>query len=122
MKPFIILACSSKIKLVSLRRLLLLCWALVSFNIAAQAMPEKCIKLPQSPAVCPNILYKRSPIDVPLVNTKEGEMICICMADFALLRIEAESEAGKIDQLVELSRKSVAVGIPEQDLLQLIRN
>lgn len=100
---------------------MLLCWAFFGFNTAAQGLPDKCVKLPQSPATCPNILYKRSPINVPLLNTKQGEMICICLADFASLRIEAETESGKIDQLAELGRKSVAIGIPEKDLLQLIR-
>lgn len=117
-----ILAHSSKINLIALKTLVLLCWVFTSVNIAAQGLPDKCVELPQRSTACPNTVYKRSPINVPLINTMEGEIICICMADFATLRIEADSEAGKVNQLVELSRKSVAIGIPEKDLLKLIRN
>ena len=122
MKPFTNLACRSRLTLVVLATPILLCGTFASLTIAAQSLPDKCVKLPQRTTACENIIYKRSPIDVPLTNTKQGEVICICIADFASLRIAAETEVGKVDQLVELSRKSVATGLAEKDLLKLIRN
>ena len=122
MKTCINLACSYKFNLNGLKTLLLLFSASLSVNIAAQGLPDVCVKLPQRTAACPNIIYKRSPINVPITNTKKGEMVCICLADFTTLRIEAETEPAKQQQMAELKRMSSAVGIPERDLITLIRN
>ncbi len=90
-------------------------------ELVADPLPDACVQLPQRTDACPNIVYKRSPIDVAQTNTKKGQMICICMADFSSLRIEAESEMGKVDQLIELSKLSVVLSLTEDELLQLIR-
>lgn len=94
---------------------------LLQFSAQAQSLPENCLQLPQRTKVCPNLLYKRSPVDVEILNTKAGEMLCICLADFADLRVPANTEAGKVDQLVSLSRAAARLNMPEDTLLELIR-
>jgi len=94
----------------------------ISYSVNAQdSLPEKCIQLPERTSVCPNILYKRSPVDVPQFAIKEGEILCICMADFDSLRIPATDDAGKVDQIVSLTRASVKLNIDEKTLLEIIR-
>ncbi|MEP4891265.1 MAG: hypothetical protein ABJV04_14655 [Aliiglaciecola sp.] len=88
---------------------------------AQENLPDKCIQLPERTSVCPNILYKRSPVDIPQFEVKEGEMVCICMADFNSLRIAASDDAGKVDQMVALTRASVKLKIDEKTLLEVIR-
>lgn len=87
----------------------------------SQALPDKCLQLPKRQDVCPNLLYKKSPIAVATTETKQGEIICICMSDFNTLRLDADSSIDKINQQVDLTRASEATGISEQDLLLLIR-
>ena len=84
-------------------------------------VPGECLQLPERTRVCPNELYKRSPVDVPPLAIKEGEMVCICMADFVALRIEASTQIEKINQKAELTRSAIKLGMSEQDLLTLIR-
>lgn len=94
----------------------------ISYSVNAQdSLPEKCIQLPERTGVCPNILYKRSPVDVPQFAVKEGEILCICMADFASLRIPATDDTSKVDQIVSLTRASVKLNIDEKTLLEIIR-
>ena len=88
---------------------------------SAHAVPEQCLQLPERTEICDHTLYKRSPVDVPATNVKKGEMVCLCMADFLPLRIEADSEVAKIEQQVELSRSAKKLNMTEQDLLTLIR-
>lgn len=87
----------------------------------AQGLPDKCLQLPKRQDVCPNLLYKKSPIAVTQTETKQGEIICICMSDFNTLRLDADSSIDKINQQVDLARASEALGISEQDLILLIR-
>ena len=89
---------------------------------ASAEVPGECVQLPERTRVCPNELYKRSPVDVPPLAIKAGEMVCICMADFSALRIEASSQVEKINQKAELTRSAIKLGMSEQDLLSLIRN
>ncbi|WJG09729.1 hypothetical protein [Aliiglaciecola sp. LCG003] len=88
----------------------------------AQQLPQQCVQLPQRTKVCPNLLYKRAPIDVPALNVTTGEILCICMADFQSLRIKAQSDLAKVEQMVELSHVAVKLNIGEDELIQLIRN
>ena len=90
-------------------------------SIVQGKVPEECVQLPERAGYCPHTLYKKSPVDVPYLNIKTNEMVCICMADFAELRIKASSEQGKIDQQVALSRAARKLDMSEQDLLTLIR-
>ncbi len=90
-----------------------------SFNLSA--VPEKCVQLPTRTTPCTNLLFKKSPVAVPIMQTEKGEMVCLCMDDFNELRIEAESELEKIDQQVALSRAAEKLGMSETDLLILIR-
>ena len=92
-----------------------------SMSPFAQAVPEQCLQLPERTEICDHTLYKRSPVDVPATNVKKGEMVCLCMADFLPLRIEADSEVAKIEQQVELARSAKKLNMTEQDLLTLIR-
>lgn len=89
--------------------------------VFAQELPTLCVQVPQREAVCPNLLYKRSPIDVGMTNTKQGEVVCICMADFAKIRRPANSQTESVNQQVALSRLAAKVDLSEQDLLTLIR-
>lgn len=98
---------------------LLLSW--VGQSSAQQAMPQTCIQSVQRTEVCPNLLYKRSPIDVAQLEIKEGDMICLCMADFSDLRIRALSEPQMSRQALKSSRMAADLGIPAETLLQLIR-
>ncbi|MDO6695805.1 hypothetical protein Q4574_21085 [Aliiglaciecola sp. 3_MG-2023] len=94
----------------------------LTFTVNAQEnLPDKCIQLPERSSVCPNILYKRSPVDIPQFEIKEGEMLCICMADFKTLRIAASDDAGKVAQIIELTKVSVKLNIDEKTLLEVIR-
>ncbi len=88
---------------------------------AQQAMPQKCIQAVQRTEVCPNLLYKRSPIDVEQLEITEGEMICLCMADFSDLRIRALTEPQMSQQALKSSRMAADLGIPAETLLLLIR-
>lgn len=99
---------------------ILLLTCITSFAVAA--VPEQCIQLPTRTAVCPHLLYKKSPVDVVTPKTSKGEMVCICMDDFKELRIEAQSELDIIDQQVALKRAAEKLAISEADLLTLIRN
>lgn len=90
-------------------------------NALAQDTPEQCIQLPQRTLVCPNVLYKRAPVSVPVLNVTEGEMLCICMADFQSIRIAAETEQGKIDEIIKLGKLANKLGISESELVSLIR-
>ena len=85
-------------------------------------VPGECLQLPERTRVCDNELYKRAPVDVPPLAIKAGEMVCICMADFSALRIEATTQVDKISQKAELTRSAIKLGMSEQDLLKLIRN
>lgn len=87
----------------------------------AQALPDTCLQLPKRQDVCPNLLYKKSPIAVTQTETNQGEIICICMSDFNTLRLDADSSIEKINQQVDLTRAAEALGMSEQDLLLLIR-
>lgn len=104
----------------SVKGYLLLSLLSVTPSVLAQ-VPEECLQLPERTEFCPNVLYKRSPVDVPQLNIRTNEMVCICMADFAELRIAASTEQGKIDQQVALSRAAFKLDMSEQDLLTLIR-
>lgn len=87
----------------------------------AQEMPDTCVQLPERTEVCPNLLYKKSPIPVPMTNTEKGQIVCICMTDFADIRLPAKSQSDQVNQQVSLSRLAVKVNLSEQDLLTLIR-
>ncbi len=91
------------------------------FCAIAQELPSQCIQLPQRTTVCPNLLYKRAPVDIPNLTVKQGDLVCVCMADFIDLRLAATTEQGKIDQLVSLSRASNRLNISETELLALLR-
>lgn len=93
----------------------------VAATSIAQELPDKCLQLPQRQDVCPNLLYKKSPIAVTQTQTKQGEIICICMSDFNTLRLDADSSIDQINQKVDLARASEALGISEEDLILLIR-
>lgn len=98
-----------------------LAFSLFSQNSYSQEVPEQCVQLPQRTQVCPNLLYKRASLSLPSLNVIEGEMVCICMADFQSIRIAAATEQGKIDELVELGRLANQLSISESDLVSLIR-
>lgn len=98
------------------------CTSLVLTQFAsAQEVPDNCVQLPERQDVCPNLLYKKSPIDVEITGTKKGDIVCICMADFSRLRIPASSEIEKVDQQVDLSRAATKLNMSEQELIILIR-
>ena len=91
-------------------------------SFAFAEVPGECLQLPERTQICDNELYKRSPVDVPPLAIKAGEMVCICMADFSSLRIKASSQLEQIDQQVTLKRAAENLGISERDLLRLIRD
>lgn len=93
----------------------------VCASAAAQQLPDRCVQMPQRTQVCPNLLYKKSPVDVDMTNTKSGEIVCICMADFEEIRIEATGTIEKTEQQVAISRAASRIGLSENDLLTLIR-
>ena len=101
---------------------LLLVIFIFQFKLAAQEMPSTCIQSPQRTDVCANLLYKRAAIDLDGLAIKEGDMVCICLSDFADLRLEATTEQGKIDQLVAASRAATSLQISETELLNLLRH
>lgn len=94
---------------------------LLSGTAGAQVLPEQCVQVPERTEVCPNLLYKKSPIDVPMLTIQKGQIVCICMADFAEIRIPASSQLEMVDQKVSISRLAAKVNLSEQDLLTLIR-
>ncbi|GAC13761.1 hypothetical protein GLIP_1120 [Aliiglaciecola lipolytica E3] len=47
--------------------------------------------------------------------------MCICMADFSSLRIEASDDAGKVEQILTLNKASIKLNIDEKTLLEVIR-
>lgn len=85
-------------------------------------VPENCVQLPQRTQVCPHLMYKKSPVKLVPYNIEQGQMVCICMADFNELRMPAEGDQEKIEQQVALSRLAEKLAIPERDLLSLIRD
>ena len=94
----------------------------MSTGISVKAeIPSLCLERPNRVQVCPNIVYKKSPVDVPALHVKTGEIVCICMADFAELRVEATDEVEKIKQKSSLKMAAGLTGLSEQDLLTLIR-
>ncbi|WP_040521912.1 hypothetical protein [Aliiglaciecola lipolytica] len=115
----------SKVALATLKFVRLFIFAIalcIGFSaVAQQAIPDKCIQLPERNSACPNILYKRSPVDVANYDIKQGEMMCICMADFSSLRIEASDDAGKVEQILTLNKASIKLNIDEKTLLEVIR-
>ncbi|MCC2617663.1 hypothetical protein LJ739_15525 [Aestuariibacter halophilus] len=93
----------------------------ISTVATAQQLPTVCVELPTRTEVCDNLLYKRSPVDVPLTSTQKGEIVCICMTDFSDLRLPAKGELDIIDQQVSLDRAARALEMDQQTLLELIR-
>lgn len=91
-------------------------------GVTAKAeIPSLCLERPNRVQVCPNIIYKKSPVDVPSLHVKTGEIVCICMADFAELRVEATNEVEKIKQKSSLKMAASLTGLSEEDLLTLLR-
>ena len=89
---------------------------------SALALPEKCLQLPERISACPHLIYKKAIVDVPLLNSKANEMICICLSDLGSLRLQAQGELEKIEQQVTLSRFAAKLQLTERDLLALIRD
>lgn len=96
-------------------------WFLPFAVANAQELPEQCVQLPERNSACPNVLYKRAPLSIESLSIEQGEVVCICMADFIDLRLEATTEQGKVDQLVSGSRASSKLNITETELLTLLR-
>ncbi|MCV2885749.1 hypothetical protein OE749_13710 [Aestuariibacter sp. AA17] len=90
-------------------------------SITFAQMPENCLELPERSDVCPHLVYKKSPVDVNVVNVKAGDMVCICMADFTEIRLPADSRQKQIEQQVALSRSASKLGMKPEDLIKLIR-
>lgn len=96
--------------------------SLLGHSALAQDVPEQCVQLPQRTLVCPNLIYKRAPLSLPSLSVVEGEMVCVCMADFNIIRIAAETEQEKVNELVELGKLAHQLGISESELISLIRD
>lgn len=103
-------------------RLITICVLLSATSVESQTMPDKCVALPSRTQVCPHLIYKKSPVNVAMTNTKQGEIVCVCLADFVNLRLPAESKLAKIEQKAELSRSAKALKMAPKDLLKLIRD
>ena len=84
-------------------------------------VPQTCIQLPERTEVCAHQLYKRANFGIAALNIIEGQMVCICMADFNNLRVAQTQGLASVDQKVELSRSAKQLGISETALLELIR-
>ena len=86
------------------------------------ALPEKCLQLPERNSACPHLIYKKAKVDVPILDSKANEMICICLSDMGSLRLQAQGKLAEIEQQVTLSRLAIKLQLSEQDLLTLIRD
>lgn len=94
---------------------------LLTVPVFAQ-VPEMCIEKPRRDNVCEHLLYKRSPVSIEQLKIKEGDMVCLCMADYQPLRIPIKDGIAATQQLVELKRAARDLGVEENALAQLIRD
>jgi hypothetical protein len=58
-------------------------------------MPESCLQLPERTQACPNLIYKRAKVDVPIIAAKTRKMICICLSELMPLRIRGTRAIGQ---------------------------
>lgn len=84
-------------------------------------MPEQCVQSPARTMVCDNLLYKRSPVELATPPTQTGQMVCICMSDFASIRIKAEPPDDK-QQQSNAAKMAAELGMTPKTLLSLIRD
>ena len=93
----------------------------ISTAAIAQA-PESCIQSSKRDAICDHLIYKRSPVSIEPLGIEQGQMVCLCMADYQSLRIPITEGLAATHQLVELKRAARDLGVDEHALIQLIRD
>jgi hypothetical protein len=101
-------------------RLNLLGFGLFMFTATIFAqVPEQCVQSVQRSDVCPNVLYKRSPVDLLPFSVQKGDMVCLCLTDFAQVRqhLIADRHA-QAEQL--LQQMSAELNIASNDLKTLL--
>ena len=100
----------------------LIVFSCVFLSHSVLALPEKCLQLPERISACPHLIYKKAKVDVPILDSKADEMICICLSDMGSLRLQAQGKLAEVEQQVTLSRLAVKLQLSEQNLLTLIRD
>lgn len=88
---------------------------------SAQALPEQCLQSMARSESCPQIIYKKSPVDIPKLHIKAGGMACLCLADVLGIREARAAQLQTPELQVSLTRFAQQWDMSEQDLLLLIR-
>ena len=94
--------------------------AALMLPFAATALSEQCLQLPQRNQACAHLLYKRSPIDVPQLAVKQGEVICLCLSDLRSVSDAQLSAVEKIDIQADWLQLSRHYQLTEQQILRLV--
>ena len=90
-------------------------------SFAATALSEQCLQLPQRTQACENLLYKKSPLDIPLLAVKRGQAVCLCLSDLRTVNAPQLSAVEKIDIQADWLTISRHYQLTEQQILQLLR-
>ena len=90
-------------------------------SFAATALSEQCLQLPQRSQACENLLYKKSPIDIPLLAVKRGEAVCLCVSDLRSVNAPQLSAVEKIDIQADWLQLTRHYQLTEQQILRLVR-
>lgn len=93
----------------------------VVLTTAVQALPSKCLQAAERQNVCPHLIYKKAALPVLPLEVNQGDIICICLSDFKVLKSTANSKVAQIDQQVTLQRIAKKYQLQEQDILSLLR-
>lgn len=96
---------------------LLLGWSYTAFA----ELPQECIQSPQRELPCERLIYKLVSLTDPVTKKKESKMVCICLADFEELIFPAKTDAEKRLQQDRLKLYSAQLGLPEQEILDMVR-
>lgn len=90
-------------------------------SFAATALSDQCLQLPQRTQACENLLYKKSPMDVPQLAVQQGEVICLCLSDLRSASDAQLSAVEKIDIQADWLQLSRHYQLTEQQILRLLR-
>jgi hypothetical protein len=107
----------------NIKRFLVLVSGLVyflSFNV--NALPTKCLQLPERKQACPHLIYKKAALPVVRLDVEKGNIICICLTDVNFLKNQTNSAVEKIDQQVTFERLTDYYQLTEQDILTLLKH
>ncbi len=87
----------------------------LSLPALSQQQAPQCVQLPERASPCEHLLFKRQRI--------EGEyaLACVCLQDFQALRWPAKTEMGLAQQTQLLESMAQRLGMPAEQLLDLVR-